>query len=387
MEVASNPDLLSFLRPISVGMGREPRQDEADMVAELLNPDRALSARVDDTVVGSAGAYSLRLSVPGGVSVPTAGVGFVGVLPSHRRRGIGSALMTHLLADVRGREEPLAALWPSEERIYGRFGFGIASFGMSVELPTWRAGLRDDPAAVGGVTLVDPAEARPAIAPVYDGVRLMRAGMIERTDAWWRLRRLAASEPPTFVASWADQAYAIYRVHVPWFDIPDGVVEVIEAAATSVKATREIWRYLFSLDLCQRVRAERLPLDHPILHMLAEPRQLHARLADNLWLRLVDVRAALELRHRGPGSVVVEVRDDTLSSNGGVWRVTEDGVRRGGDAELALDVADLAAVYLGAATFAELARAGRVQERAPGAAARGDAVLPAALRPWTPEVF
>ena len=388
MEVRPNPDMRSFLRPISVGMGREPEADEVDRFAELLDPARAHSAFVDGEAVGSIGAFTFELTVPGG-SVPAAGATLAGVLPSHRRRGVLSRLMHAQLKDVRRRKEPVACLWTSEERIYGRFGYGLASLGMSIDVPTHRAGFRDDPGRRGQVRLVDEAEAAMRIPPLYDEVRRQRPGMVSRSEAWWRSRRLVGpSSGVLFRAIWEEEAYALYRVSLPWFTVPHGVVNVEEAIGVSFEATREIWRYLFTLDLVERVKAYRLPLDHPLLLMLEEPRRLDVQVLDNLWIRLVDVEAAFAARARGSGAVIVELADRLIPANEGRWRIGHDTVERVEDEpDLMLDVADLASVYLGAFTFAQLAAAGRVREARPEAAARADQFFGTHPSPWCPEIF
>lgn len=371
-------------------MGREPEAAEVAQLAQLLEVDRAHSAFVDGEAVGSSGAFSFELTVPGGAAVPAAGITLVGVLPSHRRRGVMTRLMHVQLDDIRRRCEPVACLWSSEERIYRRFGYGLASLGMAIELPTARAGFRDDPGAHGRVRLVDEAEAALRIPPLYDAVRRRRPGMVSRSDAWWRLRRLSQSPGPNvlFRAIWENEAYALYRVSLPWFTVAEGVAEVVEALGLSLDAAREIWRYLFSLDLVDRVKAERLPLDHPLLLMLEEPRRLGIRVVDNLWVRLVDVEAALAARRRGAGDVVLEVTDALIAENSGRWRVSDDAVARTkASADLALDVADLASAYLGGFTFAQLEAAGRVRAMSAGAIERADAVFATDLVPWCPEIF
>ncbi len=167
-----------------------------------------------------------------------------------------------------------------------------------------------------------------------------------------------------------------------------GTVEVSEAMADTAAATRELWSFLTSLDWAATIKAYRLPVDHPLLHLLAYPRRMQLRIGDALWLRLVDVEAALAGRtYAGDGSVVLDVSDDVLGRNAGAYTVSSGGVERGGEPELRLDVQALASVYLGGFTFAELARAGRVEVVREGALARADALFATAVKPWCPEIF
>jgi predicted acetyltransferase len=391
MEIRPADDLREFLRPISVAFGDDPVPDWADRVTTLIDPERAHSAYEDGRIVGSAGAFTFELTVPGGV-VPAAGVTVVGVLPSHRRRGILTELMRVQLEDARRRGEPVAYLWASDDRIYGRFGYGLASLTAAIEIATARARFRDDPGRSGRVRLLDKPEALDAIPAIYERVRREWPAMFARPGEWWSTRRLAdPREPPgtLFKAVWENDAYALYRVKMDW--TPTGsnaVLDVVEALGTTTEATREIWRYLFSVDLVARVRASMLPLGHPLVFLLDEPRALGMRVDDGIWVRLVDVGAALEARARGEGSVVLDVTDAFVPENAGRWRVGGDGVERTDDApELALGVADLGAVYLGGFTFAELARGGRVRELEPGALARADGIFRWDTKPWCPEIF
>ncbi|MGI8422204.1 MAG: sterol carrier protein domain-containing protein [Gaiellaceae bacterium] len=220
--------------------------------------------------------------------------------------------------------------------------------------------------------------------------------MVSRSEAWWRLRLLADSPkaPGSLFRAvlsndGADAAYALYRVKSQW----EGgsfanEVDVVEAVGSSAQATREIWRYLFALDLVAVLRAGRLPVDHPLALMLQEPRRMRLALGDALWCRILDAEAALAGRALGKGSVVLELADDFLPGNTGRWRIGEGGATRTEEEpDLALAVAELGSVYLGGFTFGELVRAGQVRELRPGGAARGDEVLYAARAPWCPEIF
>ena len=55
--------------------------------------------------------------------------------------------------------------------------------------------------------------------------------------------------------------------------------------------------------------------------------------------------------------------------------------------DLELEARDLAAAYLGTASFHSLARAGRVAERTPGSLARADAMFRWDPAPWCPNVL
>jgi len=84
-----------------------------ELVVSRLEFDRSLAAFDGPVQVGTAGAYSFQLSVPGFATLPGAGVTWVGVLPTHRRRGVLSSLMRRQLPEIRDRGEPVAVLWAS----------------------------------------------------------------------------------------------------------------------------------------------------------------------------------------------------------------------------------------------------------------------------------
>ena len=225
-------------------------------------------------------------------------------------------------------------------------------------------------------------------------------GMFERSSDWWRNRTLA--DPDWRRGSSGElqcavlendgrpTAYALYRMNVAFeWGIRSGAVAVIEAIAESPQATAAIWRYLLDIDWMARVRASLLPLDHPLLLLFAEPCRLGFSLRGGVWVRLIDVRAALLARSFRPqGSVVIKVADEFCPWNAGRWRIGCDGVKRTNDAPALLcDVTAPGSVYLGGFTWTRLTHALRVKELASGAAAKADAIFEAGGAPWCPEIF
>jgi predicted acetyltransferase len=350
-------------------------------------------------IVAGAGAFTFRLTVPGGV-LPAAGVTVVGVLPTHRRRGILRAMMRAQLDGVHERGEPLAALWASEETIYGRYGYGLASLSLELDIPRIHAAFRPGVELVGGVRLVDAAEAAKLMPAVHDAVQVVTPGMYERTAAWWEQRTLIDLPEFRFGAGpkiyavlevgGVAQAYALYRLNVSFGNFgPETKVQPQEVIGVTPAATASIWRYLLDVDWTQTVAARLLAADHPLLLLLARLNLSRPTLSDGLWVRLVDVGAALSGRsYAGDGAVVLDVRDEFCEWNAGRWRVEGgEAVRTDADADLALDVADLASVYLGGFTFRELWRAQQVEELREGGLERADELLRTDAAPWCPEIF
>jgi predicted acetyltransferase len=392
-----------FLSTGVKAFSEELRAEDAERDERVLDRERMFAAYDGETMVGTAADFELTLTVPGG-ELPAAGVTLVGVLPTHRRRGILNQLMRTELDAIVARGEPLAILWASEEPIYGRYGYGMATLRAAIEAERDRMRFRGDPAPVGQVRLVDEDEAARVLPPIYDRVRRETPGMFVRSEAWWRNYRLPDPEhhrhgagPRLFAVleiDGVDQAYARYRVKDDWKDMVSvSSLRVIEAIAASPLAGRELWRYLFGVDLVHKVEAWHVPIDDPLFLLVTEPRRLRLRASDGLWLRIVDVEAALAGRsYAADGEVAFELADTFVPANAGVWRLQVSGgeaqvTRAEAEPELRLDVADLGAAYLGGFAFAQLARAGRVEELAEGALERADALFRTPRAPWCPEVF
>jgi predicted acetyltransferase len=391
-------ELRSAMEAAEAAFGDVLEDADWEREEQTVRLERSVAAFDGATPVGFAAAYEFELTVPDGF-LPTAGVTWVGVLPSHRRRGILRGFMSRLAQDAREHDEPLAALYASEAAIYGRFGYGNAAPSVALNVDSRRIAFRDDPGPAGAVRLVDAEEAYRLFPPVHERVRRERPGMLSRSELWWRKHRLADYEHRRrgasrrfYAAVELDgevAAYAVYRVKDEWADgYPQGEVRLIEAFSASPPATRELWRFLAGIDLTTAIKAELADPALPLVPMLVDPRALRPRLGDGLWLHLVDVEAALRGRSYGRGeAVVLDVRDDLAPENAGRFRVGGSVERTDDEAELSLDVRDLASVYLGGFSFEQLALAGRVEERAPGALARATALFRTPLPPWCPEVF
>jgi predicted acetyltransferase len=374
-----------------------PGAEMLERFTRALPHERMHAAFEDGEIVGGAGAFPFELSVPGG-SLPCAGVTAVGVQPTHRRRGVLRAMMDTQLRDVHERGEPIAALWASEETIYGRFGYGIASWAGELKVPhEWDAFA--EPLELGGTTrFVTPAEARELFPPIYEAVRQERPGMTSRSETWWDDRQLRqpedeAAAPRRFVVLELDGdpvGYAIYQTHFGFEGgLPASRLAVREALGSTPRAMAAIWRFLLDVDWMAVAEVPYAPPDHPLFLLLAMPRRAQYRMHDSLWVRLVDVGAALSSRAYGDGGpLVLEVRDAVCEWNDGRWKL-ENGVceRTDSEPELTLDVSSLGAAYLGAISFTQLRDALRVEELREGAVARADALFAWRPLPWCLEIF
>ncbi|MEV5598540.1 GNAT family N-acetyltransferase [Streptomyces sp. NPDC052496] len=364
----------------------------------LLRCER-VGAYDDGEIVGFAAAHRLGLSVPGG-ELPVAELDFVSVAPTHRRRGVLTGMMAGMWRRCAADGRPLACLWASEDAIYGRFGFAPATEAYSVEIDTTRPlGLRITPDR-RPLRLLAPADAVGVLAPLYEAGRARRGGRLSRDEAWWRRALLSGDEDgddgkdgPSRIVVLGDKGapaagYVVYRVG------EKGVVTVGEMEAPDAPAAAALWSYLAAIDLTRKVRAWAVAPDDPLLHFAADRDQVRVtgRLPA-LWLRLVDVARALTARSWAvPADLVLEVRDAALPANAGRFRLTADPSGAtyepsGDPADLALDVRELAACYLGGVPLRRLVRAGLAEERTPGAARSLDAALETEYLPFAGDDF
>jgi predicted acetyltransferase len=377
--------------------GPPPGEEDVARWTTWVRPERMHAAFEDGGIVGGAGAFTFDFTVPGG-TLQCAGVTVVGVYPTHRRRGILRAMMRAQLDDVHARGEPIAALWASEETIYGRFGYGLASWVGELSIKREWGSFARPLERRGRVRLVTSEEAETLFPPIWDAFRRGRTATFGRTPEWWTGRVLRDPEerkatPKRYVVLELDgeaQAYATYRT-TPNFELGVSLakLDVIEAIGANPQATAELWRYLLDIDWMDTIAVYLVPPDHPLFLLLANPRRARYRMSDAVWVRLVEVGAALSGRaYAGDGAVVFEVRDAFCPWNEGRWRLAYGVAERTEEpADLALDVDTLGAAYLGAVSFAQLRDGLRVEELVEGAVERADALFAWRPLPWCPEVF
>jgi predicted acetyltransferase len=390
--------------PARLALSRRQFERERSLAAF----DAALPA--GEEVIGTTGAYSLRMTVPGAV-LPVAGVTAVAVLPSHRRRGVLRSLMHRQLADIAARgEEPIAALWASETPIYARYGYGCATSMAYFEFGRGEGALARYAPADSSLTLrlVEPRSVAAELASVYDAVLPGQPGFFASDDGWWdrvlhdeSQERAEAGPLRCLLAEDRSgvRGYAVYVTRERWnsaADLPDSLLLVRELLATDPAASAALWHNLLDRDLVTSVTAERRSANDPVLFQLLDMRRARMRVCDGLWVRIIDLPAALSLRaYSCPVDVVLEVNDVLLPANAGRWRLRADGAewdevrceRTDEPADLALDVRELGAAYLGGTRLGTLAGAGLVRELRPGALTRLSAAMTWDPAPWCPRNF
>ncbi len=368
---------------------------------ELVEMDRSFAAFDGDELVGSISAFSLDVTVPGHRTLPMGGTTVVAVKPTHRRQGLLRRMMDVHLDDVRAGNEPLAGLWASEAAIYPRFGYGWATDLAKIEIDSAATGISGpiDPSVT--VRMVDAETITKTAPALYEQVRPREPGAINRTDDWWRLRRLidiadyrGGASSYRYAIAWRDgepAGYVIYRTKYEYHDgIPAGEVRVAELLGIDVDAELALWKLLFDIDMTTRVKAHLRGVDDPLLHRLTDPRRYVQKVGDALYIRLMDVPTAMAGRtYNAEGRLVFEVTDQETA---GVYEVETDG---GGKAacqpsdeepDIRLAAETLGAMYLGGRRADTLARAGKITGTDAGIR-QADRMLLGDRTPWARDVF
>jgi len=400
---AIGPDELpTFMQALAQAFHSPYREEDLEQERLIAEPDRYLAAFDGDVIVGTSGACSTTLTVPGGLTLPAPGITAVGVLPSYRRRGVNTRLMGTLLDQAAERGEPLAYLWASESPIYGRFGYGMASLCAEFEMSTDRSGFVAGISTGGRIRALSRNDALPLMRPIYDGVAASRPGMIAVDDRWWTWlfhERKRDEEEPLFFALHEDHdgvsdGYAVYKVKDDWaHGVPQNQLKLQHLIASNPEAAAALWRYLLDVDLVATLKAWDRPVDDGLLWLVSEPRRLKFMVSDGLWVRLVDIPRSLQgRRYAADGRLVFEVGDAFRPATSGRYELVVEGFegtchRVDAEPELSCGVDVLGAVYLGGTSFKHLARAQQVKELAPNALARADAMFASDPSPWFGFVF
>ncbi|MER8031215.1 GNAT family N-acetyltransferase [Streptomyces bauhiniae] len=396
-------------RALDTGFLQEPTLTEEQRAARLrqFEPGRLLGAFDGGRCVGTFRSFAQEVTAVGGAYVPSNAVSNVTVSPTHRRRGLLTRMMREDLAAARERGDVIATLIAAEYPIYGKHGFGPATWATNWTVDVGRSGLDPrwaGPADGARIDLVDGAEVRALGPKLSERVRAVTPGALGRDELWWDARTGVAR----FGRDWTEPFHAVYRsasgevegmvsyrCEAKWEgQQPDNAAKVDWLTAATPAAEAALWRYLCSIDWIAHVKTGWRAPDSLLPFLLPDARAARVEThTDWLWVRLLDVAAALEARtYERSGSLVIEVLDEDGTA-GGRYRLeaSPEGASctpaGGASAELTLPVAELATVWLGDGSTARLAALGRVQEEREGAARAADALFRTSVRPWCPDSF
>ncbi|WP_037670293.1 GNAT family N-acetyltransferase [Streptomyces griseus] len=364
-----------------------------------LEKDRCiLAVTAGGRPVGTAATHSFELTLPGEMLVPAPGVTAVGVLPSHRRQGVLTAMMRHQLAELRARGEFLSVLLASEASIYGRFGYGPATYTARLTVPRHKAALAvprargaAQPPATGSdngsVEVLRRADCGEILEEVYDRYRRAQPGALSRPHRWWALRagQPPISPAPRYVAVHRDadgvpDGYASYSIE-------SGTLTVDETIAGDDAVFTALARFVLGHDLVSQVVFKHVPPGHPLRWQLADFRagEVSGDM-DWLWVRLLDVPRALTARGWfTDGELVLDVEDPCFGEHGRYLLTVRDSkadcVPTDREPDLSLDVRDLGSIYLGGTAPSTLVRAGHIRAHRPDAVTLADALFRAERSP------
>lgn len=392
---------LEYCRVDAAAFGLTPNTAQSASKWPMVEPEHWFLASLDGVACGGAGSFPTELTLPGPVVVSSRAVSDVGVLPSHRRAGVASALMRRQLDDVADRGHAVAVLHASEGSIYRRFGYGPATRWRQAVVDARRTRFRSDRPDPGGtLSTSTPAAVRDALVAVHDRVRAVRPGGLARNDAWWDV---VVGDVESYLGGLPEQlamlhldrdgrpdGYALYRVDQDWSrGQANHTLEIWELIGETTAVEVALWRALVQHDLVATVTGP-IAVDHALWDVVEDARQISIRWdQDLLWARVLDVGAALSARRwSGAESLAISVDDPFLGRGTGtqLLEVDSSGVAsctpHSGPADLHLDIAELGSVLLGGGSLRRLVRAGRVDERTPGAAARFDAIAAVDPLPW-----
>lgn len=344
--------------------------DKWELLRRVYEPGRTFGAFAGPALVGTTTSLGSSLTVPGGAVLPMAAVTAVGVRTDHRRRGVLTGLMRHQLDAIASAGEVFAALHASEPTIYGRFGYGVATRARTIRVRSPRARLRQEVPVSGTVRLLTKEEALTRLPGAYERLAATRPGMMGRSPAWWVLgyeRRMEHDYFRVVAHHRADgviDGFVGYRPgSFPSDDPRTGAsVAVLDFMAADQGVENDLWRFLLGIDLVEEVTVYVRPADDPVEAMLVDQYAIRSEADDELWLRIVDVPAALAARtYQDADPVVIEVVDPLLPANSGRYLVGPHGTGpTTGPAALSCTAETLAMLYLGACRPSTMAGIGRL---------------------------
>ncbi|MEV8589569.1 GNAT family N-acetyltransferase [Streptomyces sp. NPDC051180] len=400
----------AWQRALRTGFLRPPVVSDEEVADRLANADlgRTLGAFDRDRVVATFRSFRQEVSTVGGGSLTADAITQVTVSPTHRRRGLLSRMMAEDLAAAKERGDAVATLIAAEYPIYGRYGFGAASWTTEWSVDVRRTGLdprrSGRPEDGGRIDLTDAEEIRKTGPEVHRRLAAVRAGVTNRDTRGWEIGTGLGHQS----APWREPYYAVYRsesgevegyvsYHADdkWDDAkqPVNTATVRDLIAVTPAAERALWHYLCSIDWIATVRSGYRAPDDPLPLLLPDPRAAKTlTYVDMLWVRVLDVVRVLESRtYPVADRLVLDVRDaDGLA--GGRFRLDASPagvscVPTSESADLAFDVAESGTLAFGDESAVRLVRLGRVEERTAGAAARADLLFRTPLRPFSPDIF
>lgn len=400
LRAITDDEVPTFRSVLAMGFGGDAADEGEARFRDLMPLERTVAAFDAGQLVSTLGDFPLALTVPGGRQLRMAGTTMVAVRATHRRRGILRAMMRQHLDNAVERSEPIAGLWASEPDIYGRFGFGQAAESHEIKLDARRTTVAEADETVS-FTMVSSDELSEVVAPFWRSQEMTRTGFIDREGARWdsiaddpASRREGKSALRHVVArrSGSVVGYLAYRQSGDWDDgVPNGTITVIDLVGADADAHRSLWHYATHIDLFPKVHFWNAPADDSVAVEASDPRAVRRLVTDTLYVRLLDLHAALTGRsYEADGEIVIDVADDmnyaaekvTLRVRDGEATVTRSDL----PPDVSLDVRELSALYLGRLCANSYASIGRIDGSTESIRLLGQ-MFGTARAPWCPEMF
>ncbi len=405
----TDENFVEWRKAVRHGFGMQVHPDD---IARLRN-DRAeidrLIAAVDtssERIVATGGADSYSLTLPGGATVPMAGVAYMTTSVTHRRQGAFSGMMAQIHDDARERGDIISGLWASQSHLYGRFDYGLAINSCDWEIDPGFGAFSHSPLSADDesdahVYFVDADEAAAILPGIYEQMHLQTAGSVDRNTGRWRYElfdeeRVRGGASPLFFAiceeAGEQTGYVAYRMR-RLGDTDMGTLEVSEQVSVTDTAHAAIWKFLMSFDLVGKITATNRPADDPLWWMLSDPRRLIRKSHDSLWVRLLDIPAALEARtYNADGRLKIGLVSKTQPEVAGTYVLEIDdsqaSVKKTTDKpDVIMTPADLATIYLGGIAPGPLVEAGRIDTISTGSLAKLHAMFSTDSAPWCAHYF
>lgn len=393
-------DLLRAAKLFRTAMVGLPFTDAIDgeFVDRVFEPGRTFGSFDKGALAGTVNSYSGLLAVPGDRWVTHAAVTHVGVLPTHTRRGHARRLFKAQLSASRRAGEVVATLRASDARIYGNFGYAIATTSVSYQVDATSATLREKALADGAIRLVDAEKAWPYLARIYKSAPNGRPGTISRADYWWSFQawRHTLSQQPSYVAVYGNpgEERGYVRYHPigldTWFTSTTRTIVVDDIVAHTPEIYAALVAHLLAVDLPHRILFPNRPTDDVLPWLFKDYRSVQVIAArDETWLRIVDAEKALAGRgYVGSETAVLEIADEILPENNIRVRLSAEGAVATSDAaDITADISTVSAAYLGGVKWWQLAQSGRIAQPSSKAVAALDALFFEPRVPYSGTMF
>jgi predicted acetyltransferase len=400
----TDQNFAAWRKAVRQGFGDHVHPDDIPRLRnDRVEIDRLVAA-VDtgsERIVGTGGADSYSLTVPGGATVPMAGVAYMTTSVTHRRQGAFSGIVGRIHDTARERGDVISGLWASQSHLYGRFGYGLAINSYDWEIDPGYGAFAHSPIVEedesnAHVYFVDAEEAAVILPGIYEQMHQQTIGSVDRSAGRWRYElfdeeRIRGGASALFFAVCEEEGeqtgYVAYRTRTVG-DSDVKTIEISEQVSVTDTAHATMWRFLLNFELVDKIVAVNRPADDPLWWMLSDPRRLNRKSHDSLWLRLLDIPRALEARtYNADGRLKIGIVSERQPEVSGTYVLeisdSQATVKKTTDKpDVIMTPADLSTIYLGGVTPGPLVEAGRIDTITTGSLAKLHGMFSTDSAPW-----